>query len=144
MQVVAAHPSAASRSYRDVDYTRPTALLMGAEKQGVSVSGIAQADICITVPMMGMVESFNVSVASGIILAEAQRQREAAGLYNHCRIDDATYQRLFFEWGHPKVRQFCMERDLEYPALNEEGEIDNPSQWYAQVRELLAGRDTDD
>lgn len=101
MQVVAAHPSVDSRSYLEVDYTRPTALMMGAEKQGISESGVAQADICITVPMMGMVESFNVSVASGIILAEAQRQRQAAGLYNHCRIDERPTSDCFLNGAIP-------------------------------------------
>lgn len=141
MQIVAAHPAADACSYHEVDFTLPTALLMGAEKQGLSEAGIAQADQCITVPMMGMVESFNVSVATGIILAEAQRQRQAAGLYNSCRIDEETYQRLFFEWGHPKVRQFCMERGLAYPELDEEGEIASQPQWYAAVRETLAQRE---
>ena len=143
MQVVAAHPADDALPYYEVDFTRPTALLMGAEKRGLSSEGIAQADQCITVPMMGMVESFNVSVATGIILAEAQRQRQAAGLYDECRIDEDTYQRLFFEWGHPKVRQFCMERNLDYPPLDEEGEIANQPEWYASVRELLAEREAD-
>ena len=91
--------------------------------------------------MMGMVSSYNVSVAAGIILAEAQRQRQLAGLYEKCRLDAETYQRLFFEWGHPQVRDFCRERGLDYPALNEEGEIDNPPAWYAEVREQLAGEE---
>lgn len=141
MQVVAAHLSETASDYRDVDYTRPTALLMGAEKRGVSEAGVDQADCCITIPMLGMVGSYNVAVAAGIILAEAQRQRDAAGLYDSRRIDDETYQRLFFEWGHPKVRRFCMERKIDYPCLNEEGEIDNPSAWYEQVREQLAARE---
>ena len=47
-------------------------MLLGAEKQGISEEALAQADSCITVPMMGMVETLNVSVASGIILAEAR------------------------------------------------------------------------
>jgi len=140
MQVVAADPGLDSVSYREVDYTRPTALLLGAEKHGLSEQGIEAADACITVPMMGMVESFNVSVAAGIILAEAQRQRQLAGLYDRCRIDEATYQRLFFEWGHPKVRQFCEERGLAYPVLDAEGEILDSPGWYAQVREQLAER----
>ena len=50
------------------------------------------------------------------------------------RIDEASYERLFFEWGHPAVRDFCQQRGLRYPALNEEGEIDDPSAWYARVR----------
>ena len=44
--------------------------------------------------MLGMVESLNVSVASAIILSEARRQREQAGLYEKCRLDNATYQNL--------------------------------------------------
>jgi tRNA (guanosine-2'-O-)-methyltransferase len=141
MQVAAAHLSDTAVDYREVDYTRPTALLMGAEKRGVSEEGVAQSDCCITIPMLGMVGSYNVSVAAGIILAEAQRQRQLAGLYDQRRIDEETYQRLFFEWGHPKVRRFCMERKIDYPDLDEEGEIKKPSAWYEQVREELARRE---
>lgn len=134
-QLVAAHLDDRSVDYRDVDYTAPTALLLGAERQGVSAAGQALATHSITVPMVGMVESFNVSVAAGIILAEAHRQRSAAGLYDAPRIAPDLYQRLFFEWGHPTVRDFCRERGLAYPALNDEGEIDKPADWYASVRE---------
>jgi tRNA (guanosine-2'-O-)-methyltransferase len=84
--------------------------------------------------MVGMVKSLNVSVASGILLAEAQRQRQEADMYAQRRIDDATYERLFFEWGHPEVREYCLARGLAYPPLGEDGEIDNPSGWYASVR----------
>ena len=147
-QLVAAHLDDTAVDYREVDYTMPTALLLGAEKQGVSVAGRALASQSITVPMVGMVESYNVSVAAGIILAEAQRQRQLAGLYDSVRMDAATYERLFFEWGHPKVRDFCRERGLAYPPLNAEGEIDNPSAWYASVREgeaaIAAPGDYDD
>ncbi len=136
MQIVAAHLDDSAVNYHDIDYTRPTALLLGAEKRGVSAEGVACADYCVSAPMVGMVGSYNVSVAAGIILAEAQRQRQTAGLYDRRRIDDATYQRLLFEWGHPQVRQFCMERGLDYPTLNEEGEIDEPAAWYARIREM--------
>ncbi len=70
-----------------------------------------------------------------------RRQRDAPGLYDHCQFDAETHQRLFFEWGHPRVRQFCMQRGLAYPALDEEGEIADPPAWYAQARELLAKRE---
>ena len=49
--------------------------------------------------MVGMVESYNVSVAAGIILAEAQRQREAAGMYAQCRLEASSWERLFFSSG---------------------------------------------
>lgn len=136
-QVIAAHLDAHSVDFRAIDYTRPTALLMGAEKRGVSGGGLELADQTISIPMVGMVESFNVSVAAGIILCEAQRQRQQAGFYNARRIDDDTFQRLFFQWGHPQVRRFCDENSLTYPPLREDGEIENPSAWYQAVRDSL-------
>jgi len=42
--------------------------------------------------MMGIVESFNVSVACAIILAEAQRQRQAKGFYDHPRLSETHRQ----------------------------------------------------
>ncbi|MBN7795420.1 tRNA (guanosine(18)-2'-O)-methyltransferase TrmH [Parahaliea mediterranea] len=139
-QVLAAHLGEGARDYREIDYCRPTAVLMGAERRGVSETARAAVDGFITVPMMGMVESYNVSVASGIILAEAQRQRAEAGLYDRCRIDAATYQRLLFEWAHPVVREFCQQRGLAYPPLDADGEIVEPSAWYAAVRAGTAPR----
>ncbi len=134
-QVVAAHLGSGAVDYREVDYCRPTAILLGAERRGVSKAAIAAVDSCITVPMMGMVESYNVSVAAGIILAEAQRQRQIAGLYESCRIDPQTYRRLLFEWAYPELREYCDERGLAYPPIDEEGELIDPAAWYAAVRE---------
>ncbi len=134
MQILAAHPGEGACDFRDVDYTQPTALLLGTERAGLDDEALAAADQCILVPMMGMVESYNVSVAAGIILAEAQRQRQIAGLYDHCRLDANTRQRLFFEWGHPQLRKFCRERGLAYPPLAEDGELADGPGWYANVR----------
>lgn len=141
MQVVAAHLAGGSRDYREIDYCRPTALLLGAERRGISAPGLEAADILVTIPMMGMVQSYNVSVAAGIILAEAQAQRLAAGFYDRVRIDQPTYQRLLFEWGHPQVRDYCIAHGLRYPELDGEGEIVQPAQWYARVRAGTAAQD---
>lgn len=134
-QVVAAHLSAEAVDFREVDYTRPTALLLGTEKYGVSDQALASVDRHITIPMMGMVESFNVSVACAIILAEAQRQRLAAGQYDKPRLDKQSYQRLLFRWAHPAVTRYCDDNNLAYPALDEEGEIVEPAEWYRYIRE---------
>jgi tRNA (guanosine-2'-O-)-methyltransferase len=139
-QLVAAHPGENAVDYREIDYTLPTALLLGAERRGLSDAARSLADAAISIPMVGMVGSLNVSVAAGIILAEAQRQRLLGGFYDRVRIDRQTYETLFFQWGHPQVREFCEQRGLRYPALNEEGEIDNPSAWYASVRAGTAAR----
>ncbi len=134
-RVYAAHFSDQACDYRSVDYTGPCALLLGNEKHGVSESAAAMADAHVVVPMMGMVESFNVSVAAAIILAEAQRQREEAGLYREVRLGHEEYWQTFFRWAHPQVAQFCHEKGLAYPPLREEdGEIRDPAAWYASVR----------
>jgi tRNA (guanosine-2'-O-)-methyltransferase len=133
-QLVAAHLDETAADYRDIDYTLPTALVMGAELEGVSAPGRELADRCISVPMLGMVESLNVSVATAIVLAEARRQREEAGLYASRRIDPTTYTSLLFRWAHPKISRFCDERGLDYPPLDEAGEIIDASGWYAGVR----------
>lgn len=142
LQVVAAHLSPTARDYHDIDYTRPTALLLGAEKEGVSADSAEMVDAHITIPMVGMVESFNVSVAAGIILAEAQRQRQRAGLYDQQSIDQEEYDRLLFEWAHPELKQFCQRHQLAYPPLRQDGELEDPAGWYAGVRQQLDAADT--
>ncbi len=81
-QIVVTHLEERAVSFREIDYTKPTLLVMGNEKEGVSSEVIAQADEVIIIPMQGMVQSLNVSVATALILYEAQRQLENAGLYD--------------------------------------------------------------
>ena len=121
--IFAANLSSKARDFRDCDYTRPSAILLGAELTGVSERGLALADQHVIVPMSGMVESLNVSVAAAVILFEAQRQRMAAGLYSASRLKPSNYERTLFEWLHPTVAAFCREHSREYPRLDEEGEI---------------------
>ena len=136
MKIYAAHLSDSAVNYRDVDYTRPCAILMGAEKAGISVQAAEEADAHITVPMMGMVESLNVSTAAGIILIEAQRQREEAGLYELDRMPAEETARYMFESRYPKIAAHCLTAGLEYPAYDEMGELIDP----AACQALLARR----
>lgn len=57
------------------DYTAPTAIIMGSEEDGVRNEIIRIADYLAKIPMYGEIESLNVSVATGVILYEAIRQR---------------------------------------------------------------------
>lgn len=97
-QIYTAHLSERAIDYRQVDYTQPTALLLGTEKWGVSETAAALSDQHIMIPMTGMVQSLNVSVATAVILFEAQRQRYAAGLYDHPRLAPAIYDATLAEW----------------------------------------------
>ena len=123
LQVVAAHIGPNAVDYREVDYTRPTAIVLGAELDGVSDAALAQADAHIAIPMQGMVDSLNISVAAAVILFEAQRQRRDAGLYRECRLPQAVYTRTLFEWAHPQVAQYCQRHGIAYPRLDEHGTI---------------------
>jgi TrmH family RNA methyltransferase len=69
--------AAGGERYDAVDLTRPTALLLGSEAQGLTPDVAAGADRRITIPMAGRAESLNVAVAAGVLLFEAARQRSA-------------------------------------------------------------------
>lgn len=122
-ELVAANPAANAVDYREFDFTVPVALMVGTELFGVSDAALAEADQQIRLPMKGMTQSLNVSVACAIVLYEAMRQREAAGMYAQRRLDEAEWSRQRLEWLHPQVARFCRERGLEYPQLDEAGEV---------------------
>ncbi len=122
-QLLAAHLSDEARDYRDFDYTRPTAFLLGSELWGVSTRAAALADAHVVIPMEGLVSSLNVSVAAALLLYEARRQREAAGCYDACRLPPEDYSRTLFEWSHPEIARRCRERGLPYPPLTEDGDL---------------------
>ena len=122
-QLVAAHLSAEAKDYRELDYTRPTALVVGTELFGVSEQALSLSDTQVMIPMKGMTQSLNVSVACAIVLYEAMRQREAAGLYGERHLAAEIRDRQRFQWLHPAVTRFCDERGLDYPELDEEGNV---------------------
>jgi len=122
-QLVAAHPGNDAFDYREVDYTAPTALVVGTELFGVSPEALELSDCRVKIPMSGMTQSLNVSVACAIVLYEAMRQRDAAELYGTRQLDDRLRERLRFEWLHPALTRFCREYGLDYPELDEDGNV---------------------
>lgn len=73
-RVVVTHLEA-STPLDDIDFTTPTALVFGNEANGVSDDLLAAADARCIIPMLGFVESFNISVAAAVALYHAYRQR---------------------------------------------------------------------
>lgn len=124
-QLLAAHLSPDAISYLEVDYRRPTALISGTELFGISEATAAVVDQHVTIPMHGLVQSLNVSVATALVLFEARRQREAAGLYDQPQLtmDPATRARILFRGCHPQVARHCDQHGLPYPELDDAGEI---------------------
>ncbi|MFT5277925.1 MAG: tRNA (guanosine-2'-O-)-methyltransferase [Granulosicoccus sp.] len=134
MQVLVTNLSDNAVDFREIDYTKPTAIILGQEKFGASDIALEMADQHIVIPMVGMVQSLNVSVAGSVVLYEAQRQRQLAGMYNTPRIDENRRQRFLFEGGHPIFAEACKRKGLPYPVIDEEGQIIASEQWWEQMQ----------
>lgn len=81
-----------------VDLTAKTALVFGNEHAGVSDDAAALADATIMIPMMGMIQSLNVSVACAVTLYEALRQRLGKDKYAAAKFSKAEFDYLAAEW----------------------------------------------
>lgn len=97
-QILATRLGESSCSLFDSSLVRPTAFVLGNEHRGVSDEAAAAADACIGIPMMGMIESLNVSVAAAVCLYEALRQRLARGMYSTPQYTPALLESLFDDW----------------------------------------------
>lgn len=73
----------AKLEYTDWDWTRSSALVLGAEGSGLHRLVAEKCDVLVNIPMYGRIDSLNVSVAAGVILFEARRQRLLAADTDH-------------------------------------------------------------
>ncbi len=117
--------SVKAKDYRQCDYRGPTAFVLGAEKWGLSESATQLMDEAVFIPMRGMVQSLNVSVATSTLLFEALRQRELSNLTptNGQGLSKENYDKTLFQWCYPEVADWCVQEGREYPKLNLKGEI---------------------
>lgn len=126
----------AAVDYRQCDFTGPTAFVLGAEKWGLSPAAAALVDQGLFIPMGGMVQSLNVSVAAAVLLFEALRQRQAAGLVPQAGegLSPDLYRRTLFEWAYPEVARWCQREGRDYPALDGEGNLLEPLPRHVKLR----------
>ncbi|ASN87729.1 tRNA (guanosine(18)-2'-O)-methyltransferase TrmH [Pectobacterium versatile] len=136
MQVLATNLSEHAVDFREIDYTRPTCILLGQEKTGITAEALKLADRDIIIPMTGMVQSLNVSVASALILYEAQRQRQIAGMYQRedSPLDEEEQQRLLFEGGYPVLARVAKRKGLPRPYIDHQGQIVADTPWWAAMQ----------
>lgn len=80
--IYATHLGVEARTLYDLDMTKKVAIVFGNEHRGVSDEAAAAADVNFQIPMMGMIQSLNVSVAAAVSLYEALRQRLGAGAFD--------------------------------------------------------------
>ena len=98
LTIYATQLSAAAVELYELDLTRPCAFVFGNESRGVSAAAAAGADAAVRIPMLGMVESLNVSVACSVTLYETLRQRRVAGLYAAARLPAAELAAQLRAW----------------------------------------------
>ncbi len=92
-------------SLYDLDFTGKSAIVLGNEHRGVSDDILRLADKIFYIPMQGMVQSLNVSVAAAVILYEAMRQRLAAGMYEKLQFSEEEFERLIDLWAVTKKKK---------------------------------------
>ena len=99
-QIIVTHLTQNAIPYREVDYTQKTLFVMGNECEGISKEVLEIADKVVIIPMQGMAQSLNVSVATALLLYEAERQLEEAGYYNQVQLSIEKREKIKFEWVH--------------------------------------------
>jgi tRNA (guanosine-2'-O-)-methyltransferase len=97
-KIYASSISEDSKSIYELDLSEKIAIVLGNEHRGVSSEASKLADERIIIPMFGMVQSLNVSVAAAIILYEAARQRIIKGKYELSQISEKELDRLIEQW----------------------------------------------
>jgi len=105
-----------SVDFREVDYTKPTLIVLGNEVNGVSKESLKYATKKVIIPMHGMTQSLNVSVSTGIILYEAQRQRKEKNMYKKTTLDEKTIKETLKKWAHDDI----IAKELRRPRLKQD------------------------
>ena len=107
-----------SQNLYDVDLTEPCAIAFGNESRGLSASAVEMSDASLRIPMMGMAESLNISVACAVTLFEAMRQRQQAGRFDVPSLETAVMRSTLADW---------LGRDERDPGLAESVAFDPTS-----------------
>jgi tRNA (guanosine-2'-O-)-methyltransferase len=97
-KILATKIEPSARPLYSFDLAQPTAIVLGNEHRGISEEAANGADSLLYIPMMGMVESVNVSVAAALCLFEAMRQRMAKGMYDERQLPDKDFEVLSAQW----------------------------------------------
>ena len=87
-----------AKNLYDVNLTEKCAVVLGNEHRGVSDEAAEFADEKIYIPMFGMVQSLNISVAAAVIIYEALRQRLAKGMYNKSALNKKELDLVIDKW----------------------------------------------
>jgi len=97
-KIYATHLDSKAVSLYDLDLTERVALVFGNEHRGVSDEAARKADANFQIPMVGMIQSLNVSVAAAVSLYEALRQRTRKHDMDVPKLSPSELSTLYKEW----------------------------------------------
>ena len=97
-QIIGTSLTTHARPLPDWDFTGPTAIVLGNEHRGQDPALDALIPDNLFIPMQGMIQSLNVSVAAAVILYEAWRQRHARGCYEHPSFSPGELEEQVRSW----------------------------------------------
>ena len=97
-KIYCTHMNEQAKSLYSLDLTQKVALVFGNESEGVSNEALSLCDGNFLIPMMGMVQSLNISVACAVSVYEAMRQRSNKGLYNESRMEKNKFEEKLKDW----------------------------------------------
>lgn len=98
MRIYGTHLGKNSKSIYDIDWTQPSTIVLGNEHRGVSAEALDICDQNVNIPMFGMIESLNVSVAAAVILYEVARQRLQKRLYPNSDLPEKWIKGMLEKW----------------------------------------------
>lgn len=96
--IAASHLDKYSCLYDELDFERPIALVFGNEHRGVSDELLSYCDLTFKIPMHGMIQSLNVSVAAAVTLYHAESIFRKKSYYSRGQLDEETFNQLFQDW----------------------------------------------
>ena len=96
--ILATSCSPQAKSLYEYDLTKPVAFVLGNEHSGVEEEFVPLVDGEVFIPMFGMIQSFNVSVAAAVLLSEAARQRMVAGMYDASAYNEEEMATMLDDW----------------------------------------------
>jgi tRNA (guanosine-2'-O-)-methyltransferase len=98
LQILATKLDPGAKQLYQHDLSLPTAIVLGNEHRGISEEAAKQADGLLYIPMMGMAESVNVSVAAAVCLFESLRQRQAKQMYDQPQLPSDDLRSKMQSW----------------------------------------------
>lgn len=119
-RIAVTHVGSDTVSVHDVDWTLPTAIVLGNEHRGISEDALEFSDIKCSIPMTGMVDSFNVSVAAGIFMHYAVHDRiSRMGSHGDLRPEECQILAAEFYLRHKKNVTNIMDRIVDNGGLGD-------------------------